>query len=131
MIGLGINIYESGQDYTYLIDAIQSYGLAPHIRLGLTIQSRGMSIDLHVGRIFRPLPQTLCHSRRLPVQKILFSHLIVVLNFACFHWSNTRSYSVVELNLCRNAIHCRYRSGFKRLALLPFTKIRMRKSGYF
>ena len=36
MIGLGINIYESGQDYTYLIDAIQSYGLAPHIRLGLT-----------------------------------------------------------------------------------------------
>lgn len=35
-IGLGINIYEPGQDYSYLLDAINTYRLVPHIRLGLT-----------------------------------------------------------------------------------------------
>ena len=35
-VGLGINIYKPRQDYAYLIDAIQTYGLVPHIRLGLT-----------------------------------------------------------------------------------------------
>lgn len=35
-IGLGINIYRAGQSYDYLVDAIESYGLVRHIRLGLT-----------------------------------------------------------------------------------------------
>jgi radical SAM protein with 4Fe4S-binding SPASM domain len=35
-VGLGINIYKAGQDYDYLIDAIKTYNLAPHVRVGLT-----------------------------------------------------------------------------------------------
>ncbi len=35
-VGLGINIYKSGQDYDYLIDAINSFKLGPHVRIGLT-----------------------------------------------------------------------------------------------
>ena len=35
-VGLGINIYRAGQDYDYPIDAITTYKLAPHIRVGLT-----------------------------------------------------------------------------------------------
>jgi radical SAM protein with 4Fe4S-binding SPASM domain len=35
-IGLGINIYRSGQDYDYLIEAIQAHGLVRHVRVGLT-----------------------------------------------------------------------------------------------
>jgi radical SAM protein with 4Fe4S-binding SPASM domain len=35
-IGLGINVYESGQKYDYLLDAIQEFGLSAHIRVGLT-----------------------------------------------------------------------------------------------
>lgn len=35
-VGLGINIYASGQSYDYLIDAIAAFKLAPHIRVGLT-----------------------------------------------------------------------------------------------
>jgi cyclic pyranopterin phosphate synthase len=35
-IGLGINIYHSGQDYDYIIEAIDEYGLHPHVRAGLT-----------------------------------------------------------------------------------------------
>ena len=36
MVGLGINIYRPGQDYNYLINEIETYGLVKHIRLGLT-----------------------------------------------------------------------------------------------
>jgi radical SAM protein with 4Fe4S-binding SPASM domain len=35
-VGLGINIYKAGQDYAYLIEAIKTYKLAPHVRVGLT-----------------------------------------------------------------------------------------------
>jgi len=35
-VGLGINIYKPRQNYDYLINAITSYGLAPHVRVGLT-----------------------------------------------------------------------------------------------
>jgi organic radical activating enzyme len=35
-VGMGINIYKAGQDYDYLIDAITTYKLAPHVRVGLT-----------------------------------------------------------------------------------------------
>jgi radical SAM protein with 4Fe4S-binding SPASM domain len=35
-VGLGINIYKTGQDYGYLIDAIATHNLAPHVRVGLT-----------------------------------------------------------------------------------------------
>lgn len=35
-VGLGINIYHSGQEYDYLIEAINIHGLKPHIRAGLT-----------------------------------------------------------------------------------------------
>jgi radical SAM protein with 4Fe4S-binding SPASM domain len=35
-VGLGINIYFPGQEYDYLIAAIDEHGLFPHVRLGLT-----------------------------------------------------------------------------------------------
>ena len=35
-VGLGINIYKAGQDYKYLVDAINEYDMVRHIRLGLT-----------------------------------------------------------------------------------------------
>jgi cyclic pyranopterin phosphate synthase len=35
-IGVGINIYHSGQDYDYLIEAINTYQMRSHIRAGLT-----------------------------------------------------------------------------------------------
>ena len=40
-IGLGINIFKAGQDFSYLINAIQAYGLVRHVRLGLTHPIRG------------------------------------------------------------------------------------------
>jgi len=35
-IGLGVNIYMAGQEYDYLIDAIEQYNLSRHVRVGLT-----------------------------------------------------------------------------------------------
>lgn len=35
-IGLGINIYTPGQEYDYIIEAINTYHLSTHIRVGLT-----------------------------------------------------------------------------------------------
>jgi radical SAM protein with 4Fe4S-binding SPASM domain len=35
-VGLGANIHRAGQNYGYLIEAITTYKLAPHIRVGLT-----------------------------------------------------------------------------------------------
>lgn len=34
-VGLGINVYESGQKYDYLLEAIEEFGLSSHIRVGL------------------------------------------------------------------------------------------------
>lgn len=35
-IGLGVNIYRPGQNYDYLVEAIEAYNLSHHIRVGLT-----------------------------------------------------------------------------------------------
>ncbi len=35
-VGLGINVYQPGQEYDYLISAILKYGLERHIRVGIT-----------------------------------------------------------------------------------------------
>lgn len=35
-IGLGLNIYETGNDFRFLLDLFQEYGLRSHLRMGLT-----------------------------------------------------------------------------------------------
>ncbi|MBE9551328.1 MAG: radical SAM protein, partial [Proteobacteria bacterium] len=35
-VGLGVNVYKPSQEYNYLLEAIEEYGLARHIRVGLT-----------------------------------------------------------------------------------------------
>ena len=35
-VGLGVNVYKTGQEYNYLIDSILEYNLSRHVRVGIT-----------------------------------------------------------------------------------------------
>jgi len=68
-IGLGVNIYKAGQDYNYLIDAIEQFNLGHHVRVGLTQPVIGSKNNYACESDFPGIAQDLVHFAAKAFQK--------------------------------------------------------------